>query len=133
MPVRASEVSVVVDVTMQLAAGINEAIQGALNRGAAIIADEAVRLIDEEWPPASLPGEPPHRRTGELQDSIQPIPNAGQLEADVVASAPYAVLLEFGTSTMAARPFMSVAAARSFPDVQDQMNGIFDAWIEGKL
>lgn len=55
---------------------------------------------------ASQPGYPPNVDTGILRNSIQAVPTGG-FSAAVVARAPYAVHLEFGTSKMAARPFFA--------------------------
>ncbi|MGV3481501.1 MAG: HK97-gp10 family putative phage morphogenesis protein [Sphingobium sp.] len=59
----------------------------------------------------SRPGEPPNADTHRLSDNIelvQPQP----LRVEVSSNAPYSADLEFGTSKMAARPFMKPAATR---------------------
>jgi hypothetical protein len=60
-------------------------------------------------PPASSPGQPPHKRTGTLGRSFRTMPTrkVGRriiltLGTDVVYARP----LEYGTSRMAARPFL---------------------------
>lgn len=59
--------------------------------------------------------------TGNLRSSINTQPNRGasrssvSIGADVVAGTEYAKYLEFGTSRMAARPFMGPAAAKHEP------------------
>ena len=60
-------------------------------------------------PPASSPGRPPHKRTGTLGRSFRTMPTrkVGKriiltLGTDVVYARP----LEYGTSRMAARPFL---------------------------
>ncbi len=55
---------------------------------------------------ASQPGYAPNVDTGILRNSIQAVAT-GTTAAAVVARAPYAVHLEFGTSKMAARPFFA--------------------------
>ncbi|MFT4056159.1 MAG: HK97 gp10 family phage protein [Novosphingobium sp.] len=62
----------------------------------------------------SSPGQPPNYDSGTLADSIE-VREVGELECDVVASAPYALALEFGTSKMSERPFMRPAAAKGRP------------------
>lgn len=65
----------------------------------------------------SKPGEPPNRDTGVLQAHIEtsmPEP----LVAQVTSSAPYAAPLEFGSSKMAARPYMRPARDKMAPKIQ---------------
>lgn len=57
----------------------------------------------------SKPGEPPNSDSGQLARSIF-VERTGPLSAASIADAPHAVPLEFGTSTIAARPFMAPAA-----------------------
>jgi HK97 gp10 family phage protein len=64
----------------------------------------------------SAPGEPPNADTHRLDRSIE-TNQVGPLHVEVSANAPYAVPLEFGTSKMAARPFMAPAAARKRKEV----------------
>jgi len=62
----------------------------------------------------SKPGQPPMRDTGNLQAHIetsQPEPFVAQ----VTSSAAYAAPLEFGTSKMAARPYMRPARDKVLP------------------
>ena len=74
----------------------------------------AIKLeIATQHPPASLPGESPHYRTGNLQRSIDWM--SGTLGwAMVIVKAPYSLALEFGTRNMAPRPYLrkGVAAMR---------------------
>ena len=58
----------------------------------------------------SNPGEPPNADTRHLDQSIH-VEWVGDLTAAVVADAPHAVPLEYGTPTVAERPFMRPAAA----------------------
>jgi len=52
--------------------------------------------ISQQGPPASLPGNFPHKRTGRLQESIQ-VQRGGQRgEMIVYSDAPYALDLELG-------------------------------------
>lgn len=59
----------------------------------------------------SAPGEPPNRDTGHLDTNIEAY-RTGPLEAEVRSQAGYADELEFGTSKMAARPYMRPAVKR---------------------
>lgn len=59
------------------------------------------------FPPASAPGQPPHRRTGALQRGVHAtarlLNNRVRVSLTVLAS--YARFLQRGTSRMLARPF----------------------------
>lgn len=57
----------------------------------------------------SAPGEPPNEDTGTLRRNIT-VTQVGPLHVRVASNAPYSAHLEFGTSKMAARPFMGPAA-----------------------
>lgn len=65
----------------------------------------------------SQPGSPPKADTHQLDTSIVVEGHPDQLRASVIAAAPHAVPLEWGTSKMAERPFMRPAAKRSRPRV----------------
>lgn len=56
----------------------------------------------------SAPGESPNRDTGALQAGLK-VERTGLLTAEVRAETPYSTPLEFGTSKMAARPFLRPA------------------------
>jgi HK97 gp10 family phage protein len=62
---------------------------------------------------ASAPGQPPANDTGFLAGSIFAEPVKGEVAARIVARAPYAVHLEFGTSKMAPRPFIRPAGDKA--------------------
>jgi HK97 gp10 family phage protein len=57
---------------------------------------------------ASKPGNPPNQDRGTLTRNIRVTMN-DNLTAEVSSNAPYSAALEFGTSNMAARPFMTPA------------------------
>jgi len=57
---------------------------------------------------ASKPGSPPNQDRGTLTRNIRVTMN-DDLKADISSNAPYSAALEFGTSNMAARPFMTPA------------------------
>lgn len=67
----------------------------------------------------SEPGDPPHKQTGELFRAIKrkvyPIKKAVR----VFARDPKAGLLEFGTSKMAARPYMRTTFARMLNRIRE--------------
>lgn len=65
----------------------------------------------------SAPGEPPNYDTGHLADNIENR-KTGALTAEVSSNASYSAALEFGTSKMAARPFMQPAAQKTRKEAQ---------------
>lgn len=64
----------------------------------------------------SKPGEPPNQDTGVLSGNIETV-QKGQLLVWVSSNAPYSIPLEFGTSKMAARPFMRPARDKKRAEV----------------
>lgn len=66
---------------------------------------------------ASLPGQPPNRDTGHLDTNIEAF-RTGHLKAEVRSQAEYAAALEYGTSKMAARPYMRPAVKRAEPKIK---------------
>lgn len=64
----------------------------------------------------SKPGEPPNQNTGRLGDNIETV-QKGTLLVEVSSNAPYSIPLEFGTSKMAARPFMRPARDKKRAEV----------------
>jgi len=90
------------------------------------VSQEAKRLVSRPNPTGaspSAPGEPPKRVTGALLDSIdyQVEPGRDQVAVYVGAAVQHALYLEFGTSKMAARPFMRPAVS----NVSRQIVGLF--------
>lgn len=65
----------------------------------------------------SKPGEPPNRDSGTLDNNIE-THLVGPLKVEVTSNAPYSAALEFGTSKMAARPFMKPAADKKRKEAQ---------------
>lgn len=63
------------------------------------------------FPPASVPGEPPHMRSGNLLNSIvkERIGLTLRVGVATAAAANYAKFLEIGTKKMAPRPFLRPA------------------------
>ena len=75
----------------------------------------------------SKPGEPPNQNTGVLAGNIETTQTA-PLVVEVSSNAPYSAPLEFGTSKMAARPFMRPARDKKRKEVvalvQQAMNHV---------
>ncbi|MDR6289999.1 MULTISPECIES: HK97-gp10 family putative phage morphogenesis protein [Inquilinus] len=97
----------------------------ALVPAAELVAAEAVTsiTIDAVRGPGhvpSQPGEPPNADTGRLEHSIA-VERRGELAVDVVAAAPYAADLEFGTSRVAARPYLRPATAKKRMEVVERI------------
>ena len=68
----------------------------------------------------SQPGEPPNQDTGVLSGNIETT-RAGRLRVKVASEAPYSAPLEFGTSKMAARPFMRPARDKMRPRIEKNL------------
>ena len=79
---------------------------------------------------ASKPGEFPNRDTGILQANLE-ARQTGALSAEVVSKAGYAAALEFGTSKMAARPYMRPSRDAKAKEIRkkfrDQMSKLVKA------
>lgn len=78
----------------------------------------------------SRPYESPNADTGLLHNSIQTI-MPRPLTVQVIADAPYAVALEYGTSKMAERPFMRPAVARKRDEAIAKVRQAVDRVIRG--
>lgn len=65
----------------------------------------------------SAPGEPPNQDTGVLAGNIETTRN-GRLRVRVTSKAGYSAALEFGTSKIAARPFMRPARDKMRPQIE---------------
>lgn len=79
---------------------------------------------------ASLPGEPPNADTGSLDRNIETV-IIKPLHVQVSSNAAHSAPLEFGTSRMAARPFMSPAAQRKRPEVVELVVGAINKVLRG--
>lgn len=95
--------------------------------------EEAVQfeknLISEQYPPASEPGTPPHRRKGYLYEGVQgiTIETMDGIESQIGSSRiegnpNVPQYLEFGTRRMAARPYASVAKADQGPKFREDVS-----------
>lgn len=80
----------------------------------------------------SAPGEPPNRDTGILDSNIESY-RTGQMAAEVRSQAPYAGHLEFGTSKMAARPYMRPASLKMRPQAMRLVDRAVKAICEGRM
>lgn len=92
---------------------MTEAVSKALFAGAERIQVEAQLSITRgsvsgKGHVASKPGEAPNQDSGVLAGNIETT-QPGPLRVRVASEAPYSAPLEFGTSKMAARPFMRPA------------------------
>ena len=92
----------------------------ALGQSALVIHGHAVKSIQERSPgeieiingrrvQRSKPGDPPNTQTGRLVKSIRWVLNKSLKMATVGSRLNYAFFLEFGTSKMAARPWLRPA------------------------
>lgn len=70
--------------------------------------------------PARPPQDPSRKVTGNLKNSIGTT-GTGPLEAEVRATAAYAIFQEVGTSTIPARPFMGPSADKHSPAFAEAM------------
>jgi HK97 gp10 family phage protein len=94
-------------------------------RGTEQVRNEALRLIMQTSKTgriyrtrgvmhrASAPGEAPASDTGRLVGSISTAYDSSRLAGVVSANTKYAEFLEYGTATMAERPFMRPALANT--------------------
>jgi len=86
-------------------------------------------LISKPYPPASNPGNPPARRTGNLRSGYKAKVVKGQLSLAVQNdTADYWKFLEFGTSKMRPRPHVRP----SMRAVRDELPKIIAKSIEAK-
>lgn len=70
----------------------------------------------------SLPGQPPNRDTGELDNSIETTIEAqNPPTVHVTSHAEYSAALEYGTSKMAERPFMRPATEKNRKNVSSKV------------
>lgn len=72
-----------------------------------MLANTMRAMVNVPFPPPSAPGEPPHTRSGTLLNSIVSLPVDKPIGAKVGSiGLGKGAYLEFGTSKMAARPFI---------------------------
>lgn len=82
--------------------------------GKAIVAHTRA-LVGIQYPPASSPGQPPHRRTGAFQRSVEYTTRrrSGEPAVRIYSTSPYGDYLNDGTTRMAARPWRQRAYRES--------------------
>ena len=79
---------------------------------------------------ASAPGQAPAQDQGGLSGSIKASAGPAKLTATLVADAPYAVHLEYGTRKMAPRPFMRPAVDKVLPKAEKIVRAYVDAALK---
>lgn len=84
----------------QVAQSIRDQMKRRLDRAGRAVAASVRRNISRQGPPHSVPGEFPHRVSGDLQSSIRVETDRRSLTVRVVADAPHAEFIE------AKRPFL---------------------------
>lgn len=102
---------------------VRNAVADGMER-AAIRVKRAIRAkINIPYPPASSPGDPPHRRTGTLRREIDYWVNRQTLIIKIGPSvdAAYGIGLEFGTVKMEARPFINVTVKENISMINNTM------------
>lgn len=107
----------------------------ALVVGGELIQKEAQRLITEnavsgKFHVASAPGEPPKNDTSHLHDFII-TEHPETLRVNVTSNAKYSAALEFGTSKMAARPFLGPATRTMKPKVAEVVAAAVSHFVKG--
>ncbi len=110
---------------------LDRAVGAALFSGGKDIASEAKRSITagsvsgKKHTP-SAPGEPPNNDTGNLKNQIV-VTKTGPLTVQVSSEAAYAARLEFGDSSVAARPYMAPARDAKKQEVADKVTTAMNA------
>jgi hypothetical protein len=98
-----------VTATVQLDPGYKREVRKATNWMLRLVLKAIVmeirRVLSITYPPASRPGESPHRRTGTLRDSVASRLDATESIGWVSVDTPYASMLEDGTRKMKPRPY----------------------------
>lgn len=100
------------DMTKAYLATAESEVEKAIARGTLRVQRDAKILVSKEsGPPASAPGEPPHKRTGTLGRSIdqETFKDQGDFVGRVGTNLKYGLWLELGTRRMAKRPYLRPA------------------------
>jgi HK97 gp10 family phage protein len=91
-------------------------VQATLDAANDVVAD-IKQSLDVPYPPASSPGEPPHKRSGDLQKSYGAVLveqlSSGKVSVAIISTDPVSIFTEFGTKKMAARPHIRPAMKRA--------------------
>jgi hypothetical protein len=106
---------------------IDAVISGVLDEAGEAMLAELQNTLAEPWPPASVPGEPPHRRNGWLQENCTySVEQSGPITLlTVISNVPYSAYLEYGTSRMEARPFMGPLQEEWSPVIYQRLGQAF--------
>ena len=104
-----------------------QAQRDGLEAGARIV--ETRVKIALSGPSPSAPGEPPGLDTGFLRNSVQ-VDSVTPTEAIIAPHTDYAEFLEFGTSRMAARPFMRPALDENEAEIIRAVEATVAAFVE---
>jgi HK97 gp10 family phage protein len=102
----------------------------AMARAAIIVETEAKLLLNlAAYPPASAPGDPPHKRTGTLGRSIQNevLKDEKELVGRVGTNLVYGRWLELGTSQMEPRPYLRPALTKSMRRIKPLLRKVAKA------
>lgn len=81
-----------------------------------LVKDKMKQLTGIQGPPRSVPGEPPHMDTTELNKTIAvigPADDGDMIIASIGSPVPQAAYMEYGTRRVAARPWASRALRES--------------------
>lgn len=81
------------------------------------VVEDIKQSLNVPYPPASSPGDPPHKRTGDLQRSYSAILQeklaTGKVNVAIISTSPVSIFTEYGTKNMAARPHIRPAMKRA--------------------
>jgi len=101
----------------QVTDAYNTKVQSIIALGGQLVRNTAVKSIQQHQSQgvtygnhtASTPGNPPNSDTGYLASNVFVVIDQNKMGSSVESRADYSEALEFGTSKMAARPFMQPA------------------------
>jgi phage gpG-like protein len=115
--------NVITDIVQETRAEAVEGIAGPPKSGVVY-----QKYIPRRTHQASAPGQYPAQDTGRLMASIKAIPpTASRLEGMVGTNLVYGLYLEFGTSRMAARPWLFPSFAKAKIGVEKRMKDQFES------
>jgi hypothetical protein len=106
--------------------GITQRITAGVAEASLTLKSKMKELISIQGPPRSKPGEAPHKDTSRLYNSIQaigPAVQGDQVIASVGTDVPYGIMLEYGTSRMAARPWLTRSLRENQSQIAKQIIG----------
>ena len=109
--------------TLKIHGDAIKSIQAQQSKSRKEVRYDPTRIVD-----VSAPGHPPNSDTGRLVKSIGFDLDSQKLAGRVGTNLKYGAWLEFGTQTMAPRPWLSPAFRRNLEEIKDQ---IAEAFAEG--